>query len=586
MYRKYVVAAALIGILALACYAHGTTVRIAYRGGFETLDPVRAGDVLTQSIAGTLFDQLYTYDYLARPLKLRPLAASAMPSVSSDGREITVSIRQGIRFSDHRAFKIRPRELVAEDVVYSVKRFMDPAIASPIYSLIAGKIEGLDEVADRATKQGGRFDYDAQVSGLVAVDRYTVRIRLVRPDPIFIFLLANPDLSIVPREAVEADGKDFARHPTGSGPYVMREFMPGNHLVLERNPEYRSVRWEDIASVESSGPEWAASLRGRRFPLPDRVELTAIAEPTTGVLALERGEIDVLVAPSAAVENNRLKPHIAASGFRLIRGASARIDFFNFNMRDAQIGGTTPANIALRRAIAMSINDDEYVRLFLNGNGHAPKHLIPPGIFGYDAAYLYPIHFEPAAANELLDRFGYSKGNDGYRRRPDGAPLTLTYMVGTSSRSRQWSEFLKRSFDRIGVRLHFDAVAGSEQIARMATCHYQMMDGGWLFDWPDGSNLMLAFYGRSTGTASQGCMQDREFDALYDRLVVTPMGNDRTPLYRRMFARLDALTPIRLIPVPDDMYLVAPHIEGLVIHPAFGDNFAVFPYLDVAKNAK
>ena len=155
MYRKYVVAAALIGILALACYAHGTTVRIAYRGGFETLDPVRAGDVLTQSIAGTLFDQLYTYDYLARPLKLRPLAASAMPSVSSDGREITVSIRQGIRFSDHRAFKIRPRELVAEDFVYSVKRFMDPAIASPIYSLIAGKIEGLDEVADRATKQGG-----------------------------------------------------------------------------------------------------------------------------------------------------------------------------------------------------------------------------------------------------------------------------------------------------------------------------------------------------------------------------------------------------------------------------------------------
>src|SRR5205823_9390356 len=97
------------------------------------------GDVLTQSIAGTLFDQLYKYDYLARPLKLRPLAASAMPSVSSDGREITVSIRQGIRFSDHRAFKIRPRELVAEDFVYSVKRFMDPAIASPIYSLIAGK---------------------------------------------------------------------------------------------------------------------------------------------------------------------------------------------------------------------------------------------------------------------------------------------------------------------------------------------------------------------------------------------------------------------------------------------------------------
>jgi ABC-type transport system substrate-binding protein len=457
---------------------------------------------------------------------------------------------------------------------------MDPAIRSPIMSLIAGRIEGLDDLAERASRNGRRFDYDAAIPGLVALDRYTVRIRLTQPDPVFVYLLANPDLSIVPREAVEAEGADFARHPTGSGPYVVREFKPGTRLVLERNPVYRDVYWEDVARGAATDPVWVTALRGRRFPLPDRVELLVIPEPTTGVLALERGEIDILATPIAAIENNRLRPRLAAEGLRLVRGASPRLVWFAFNMRDPQVGGTEPANVALRRAIAMAIDDDEYVRVFENGTGNPPKYFIPPGIPGHDPADRHQVRFEPATANTLLDRFGYRKGSDGYRRRPDGALLSVTFIVGTSSRSRQWAEFLKRSVDRIGVRINFDTVAPADQLSRLATCHYQMMDGGWIFDWPDGSNLMLSFYGRTSGTGAAACMQDREFDALYERLIVTPLA-ERASLYHRMLERLNALAPVRLVPVPDDMYLTASYVRGLVVHPAFGDNFAIFPYVDV-----
>lgn len=565
----------------LAC---ATTVRLAYGYAPETLDPARTPDVGSQAIAGTLFDQLYTYDYLARPLRVRPLAAADMPSVSPDGLEMTIRVRPGIRFTSHPAFANRPRELTAEDFVYSMKRFMDPAVRAPAMSLLAGKIEGLDELGARAASNGGRFDYDATVPGLVALDRYTLRIRLTRPDPTFIYFLANPDLSIVPREAVEADADEFGRRPTGSGPYVVRDFQPGTRLVLERNLNYRVMRWEDVAAPGPSDPEWAVTRRGRRFPLPDRVEWTAVPEPTTRLLTVERGHVDVAPAPAAAIEKNALAPRLAPSGLKLVREASTAVDWFSFNMSDTQVGGTSPDKIALRRAIGMAIDDDEYVRVILNGSGSAPKHWIPLGIGGHDPAYRYPVGYDPSTANLLLDHFGYRRGADGYRRRPDDGELTLTFIVGTSSRDRELSQFLKRSFDRIGLRFKFEAVADSERISRLATCHFQLQyTGEWAFDWPDGSNLMLAFYGPSNGAITTSCMRDREFDSLYERLRATPLGPARAPLYQHLFERLDTLAPVRLLPNQDTMYLVAPNVQGFLIHPAL---LALYPYLDLTPKSK
>jgi ABC-type transport system substrate-binding protein len=582
--RLLAAAGALVFALAtvVPSLARGATLRIV-DNSVETLDPALAPDSRSQAVAGTLFDQLYTYDYLARPPRLRPLAASALPSVSADGREITVTIRRGIYFTAHPAFGNRPRELVAEDFVYSVKRFMDPALHAPVASLITGKIEGLDELGARVARSGQRFDYDAKVPGLVAVDRYTLRIRLTQPDPAFVYFLANPDLSIVPREAVEADGAEFARRPTGSGPYIVLEFKPGTRIVLERNPSYRMVRWEDVATPGPSDPEWASEWRGRRYPIPDRVEWLVIPEPTTRLLALERGEVDVIPAPPPALENDRLAPRLARSGFKLVRAPAQDQNWFSFNLRDPQIGGTAPANLALRRAIAMAINDEEYVRVILNGSGRVPKNWIPQDILGHDLAYEYPIRYEPATANALLDRFGFRKGSDGYRLRPDGGELTLTFQVGNTSKDRQLSEFLKKNFDRIGVRFNFEALPRFEQISRQETCHYQLTDtGGWVFDWPEASNMLLAFYGQSNGTVNMACIQDSDFDVLYDRLRATPLGPQRAPLYRRLLERLDTLTPVRLLPVRDYMYLTAPNVRGLVARPSL---WAMYPYLDVVPSS-
>jgi ABC-type oligopeptide transport system substrate-binding subunit len=108
-----------------------------------------------------------------------------LPEVSPDFREFTIRVRPGIRFTPHAAFGGKARELSAADFAYALRRVFDPKIRSQGLFLLEGKIEGLDALAKRAADAGTAIDYDAPVSGLVAVDRQTLRIRLNKPTRYF-----------------------------------------------------------------------------------------------------------------------------------------------------------------------------------------------------------------------------------------------------------------------------------------------------------------------------------------------------------------------------------------------------------------
>jgi ABC-type transport system substrate-binding protein len=91
-----------------------------------------------------------------------------------------------------------------------------------------------------------------------------------------------------------------------------------------------------------------------------------------------------------------------------------------FNMRDPVVGGEAREKVALRRAIAMAFDDNEYIRVLGAGLSVARQQVVPPGIDGYLSGYQSPNVYDPATANALLDRVGYKRGQDGYRRNPDG----------------------------------------------------------------------------------------------------------------------------------------------------------------------
>jgi len=158
--------------------------------GETGFDPCRVSDLYSATINEAIFERLLTYDYLARPAKLVPMVAEAMPEVGERGRTYTFKLRKGIYFSPDPAFKGVPRELTAQDFVYSYMRFVDPANHSAYAFLLEGKLVGLDELAAEA-KRTGHFNYDARIPGLEAVDRYTLRFRLKEPAYNFPYIAAH-----------------------------------------------------------------------------------------------------------------------------------------------------------------------------------------------------------------------------------------------------------------------------------------------------------------------------------------------------------------------------------------------------------
>ncbi|HET9469675.1 MAG TPA: ABC transporter substrate-binding protein, partial [Usitatibacter sp.] len=254
--------------------AQRKVLRIALRAAETGFDPVLVYDRYSAGICENLFETLVTYDYLARPAKLVPLAAESVPEPEEDGTRYTFRIRPGIYFNDDPAFRGKRRELVAEDMAYAIKRFRDPRNRSAYAWLFEHNIVGLDELAERAKKEG-RFDYDAKVPGIEVRGKYAISFKLKDANYNFLYFLARPNVAPVAREVVEAYQSDTMAHPVGTGPYVLKEWVRRSKIVLERNPAHRGYELE--TRYADMGDEWDRraidDLAGKRLPLVDRIEV-------------------------------------------------------------------------------------------------------------------------------------------------------------------------------------------------------------------------------------------------------------------------------------------------------------------------
>jgi ABC-type transport system substrate-binding protein len=182
------------------------TLRYAFRSAETGFDPAQTSDLYSATINANLFEAPLTYDYLARPVSVKPQTAAAMPEMSADFRRWTVRIRPGIYFADDPAFGGKPRELTAQDYVYSIKRHYDPRHKSGRLYLFEGTgILGLSELRRELMEAKKPFDYDREVEGLRAPDRYTLEVRFAEPQPRFSLLMADGGISgAVAREVIEA----------------------------------------------------------------------------------------------------------------------------------------------------------------------------------------------------------------------------------------------------------------------------------------------------------------------------------------------------------------------------------------------
>jgi ABC-type transport system substrate-binding protein len=563
-------------------HALDRTLRVAFAAAETGFDPVQIPDVNSSMVAASIFESPLTYDYLARPVKLRPQTAVTLPEINDDFRSFTFRIRPGIFFADDPAFGGRPRELVAQDYVYSLKRYYDPKLNSEaIYAFENAGVLDLGELRARARRDKTTFDYDTPVDGVRALDRYTFRVRLARPGPRFPYTFAQPTLTgAVAREVVEAHGNDIAAHPVGTGPFRLASWRRASRIVLERNSRFRGQRFEaEPPPDDAQAQAIAAEMAGRELPLLDRIEISVIDEAQPRWLAFLDGSLDQIALPSEfapiAVPNGDLAPYLARRGVRLQRAPQADMKMTYFNIDHPLVGGTTPEKVALRRAVALAYDNEAEVRLVHNGQAINAQSIVAPFTSGFDAAYRSEMGTHSRAhAMALLDMFGYvDRNGDGWREQPDGAPLLLRLASTPDQRSRRQNELWRKQLAAVGLRIEFDIATWPDLLKRTRTGQIMMWGYSWAAGGPDGSFFLGIAYGPNAAESNDARFALAEYDRLFERQNVLPDGPERDALMRRAKNLLVAYMPYKAHAHSIVNDLLQPRVNGYWRHPFMRDQW-------------
>jgi ABC-type transport system substrate-binding protein len=566
-------------------------LRVPYLIAETNFDPAAVSDLYSNNIIHEIFEPPLTYDFLASPAKLKPETAEAMPEIADGGRTYTIRLKKGIYFADDPAFGGRKRELVAADYDFAIKRLMDPKIASPNLWLIEGRVAGVEEAIQRA-KKAGRFDYDAPLPGIEVLDRYTLRIRLQKPDYNFLYILAMPNLGAQAREVVEKYGDDIGAHPVGTGAFRLAQWKRSSRIVLEKNPNFREMYYDAELPPEDDvlGRRLHAEMKGKRIPQLDRVEVSIIEESQPRWLAFLNNELDWINLPyefkSMALPGDKLAPWVEKRGIRYVPSIDPDITYLYFNMKDPTFGGYTPDKVALRRAVSLAYSNDDEVFLIRNGTALEAQTLVPPGVLGYDPRFNIGKTYDPAKAKALLDMFGYvDRDGDGWRDMPDGSPLTFEYATTPDQLSRLFTQLWKKNMDAIGIRMVVETAKWPDLRKKSKLGKLQNWHLAWTADYPDGENFYQLLYGPNCGSSNDGCFQQADFDALYDRAAALPPGPERTAIYQQMARLMAVYAPFKLHSHRKRNQMVQPWVLGWRRNPFVHEGYR-FVDIDLEKRAR
>jgi oligopeptide transport system substrate-binding protein len=515
--------------------------RHSLNGAPSSLDPINAATIYANNIVVNIYDTLYRYKYLARPYEIVPNLAVAMPEVSDDGLIYTIKIKKGVLYADDPAFPNgKGREVIAEDLIYSIKRHFDVTNRSQGSWLWDGKIVGIEE-----WKNAGS-NYSQTIEGLKAVDSHTIQITLLAPYPQLTFTFATGFSALVPHEAVEHYGREFSVHPVGSGPFKMLRYESSNYALMIRNVKYRQEPI-DLA-FEGYDPKLHKKygidkIAGKSPPLVDALKIDFIKESASRWASFNKGnEINYTGVPVEQVDQilsqkrpkRILKPEMDEK-YYMFHNIEAGFVHTDFNMRDPLIGyNDDPVrdkrNKLLRCAIRSAFNWQERNDVFYSGVGVIYPGIIPPVVPEFDPQLSNSSTLRNIdEAKRLMLEGGWTKNN---------VP-TLVYGGVASVGTRQMYEQFRGWMKDIGFpekKVVFDSYASFGDFNKSVKQAKIMIVGmGWLLDYPDAQNTLQLFYGPYGSPGSNNANYNNpEYNRLYEKTSVMQPSAERTTLYRQM----------------------------------------------------
>jgi ABC-type transport system substrate-binding protein len=513
----------------------------------RSLDPHVDYDMIGAAVVALVYEGLLEYHpFKTDPYELRPCIAKSMPrrSLHSDGTETyTFEIKPGIRFHDDPCFPGgRGRELVAEDLVYSFKRIVDPKAECPASAFFQANVVGMAEAYERARKAEA-FDYQAPWAGAISLDRYTFQLVLKKPNPQILYWLAMQFTAPVPREAVEFyDGKvhegvprdSFKFHPVGTGPFRLAEWTRRSYLRLVRNEHYNATAFPEggwPAADEGKLRRYA----GAALPMIDEVHFSIIREAIPYWVLFKQGYLDSYtvsrdVFHSVLSQSQSLTPEYASRGVQLTKLVDPSTFYFLFDMEDPLVGG----NPRLRQALAAVYDESLANQIFSNGTDVCAQQLLPPGVFGHDPKALHPYRLQNVEkARALLAEAGYPNGIDP----KTGSPLEIMLAVtGDSAGARQKAEFDKRQLEQLGIRVEINEYTWEKYQEALDRGSFQMAPTAWVLNCPDPENFLMLFYSKNIPPAgsNQSRYRNAEFDSLYEKMRAMENTPERLSIIQRM----------------------------------------------------
>ena len=442
----------------------GTKERIRYGGEYRvplesepiSLDPARFSGIYAMNVAANLFDGLVEFD---SNLNVVPAIAKVW-KISRDRRIYTFRLRKGVRFHNG-------REVTADDFVYSFSRILNPEIKSPAASMFQNILGA------KAYRKGE----SKTISGLRAKDKNTLIIELEEPFTPFLSILAMINAKVVPEEAI---GKDFGKHPIGTGPFRFRTWNPGKEILLEANGDYFDGRpYLDIL----------------RFSIYPNIEWDKVFAD------FEKGSLEQSIIPRSKYDEFMAKGDLKKAN--IISKPGLNIVYIGMNNTVAPL-----KDRRVRQAIIYAV-DREKISLEITKRGSVPaKGILPPGIAGYNP-HLEGYPYDPQKARELLKAAGYPEGKGL-------SPIEIWTVSKADSVKSELQEY-KRYLGKVGIEIVIKVAKNwKEFVKRINEKQAPMFYAAWYADFPDPDNFLYVLSHSKSRTNRMG-YNNPEVDKLLEQ---------------------------------------------------------------------
>ncbi|HLA00043.1 MAG TPA: ABC transporter substrate-binding protein [Thermodesulfovibrionales bacterium] len=469
-----------------------------------TLDPALIVDVTGGSIAAKLFNGLVRLD---EDLSIQPDIAKDW-SISSDGLTYTFRMKRGIYFSNK-------REVKSHDVKYSFKRILHPQSRSP-NTWVLEKILGADEF------MAGRAD---DVKGIRVIDDYTLEIALRKPFSPFLHLLTMTAAYVVPFEEVEKQGPDFSAHPVGTGPFILKEWLPNRELRLEKREDY------------FDGP---AHIRGIVYRI--------IPEDLTTVTEFELGNLDIINIPSSEYGRFRKDPE-KQNVISSLKGINTY--YLGLNCSKPPFN-----NPDVRKAINYAIDREKILNTIYEGRGRLAEGPVPDIIRTWENKPGY--EYNPQKARDVIEREGL------------GA-TAISFYVTADQEVVDIAEVIQSYMNAVGLKVTIKQLEWSAYKEALNRVEPNMFYLSWWADYPDPENFLFPLFHSSNFGAGGNRTWYRNVgvDSMIEKAQHTLDRKERDLLYQKAEELIITDAPWVFLWHKTDFTIRQPRVKNYRIYPIY-----------------